>query len=195
MISELLSQLNQLPDVRRRAGLRHPVGLVVLVSIMSVISGMSSYRAMGSFVRANKDELVARLGVEKSRLPSYSTMRRVLMHLPTEQLAHVLGHWNRADLTSGEFYNWVHIDGKAIKGTVDNYGDKNQDFVNLVSLFFQPAKLVVDSASFHNKKKSEIKVVEDLVKATDLKGVIFTADAMHAQKKRLRPSSGAKTTT
>jgi hypothetical protein len=182
MLSELIRQLNQLPDERRRAGLRHPVGLVVVLSIMSVISGMSSYRAMGSFVRANKDELVARLGLVKSRLPSYSTIRRVLLHLPTEQLAQVLGHWNRAALASGELYNWVHIDGKAIKGTVDNYGDKNQDFVNLVSLFFQPAKLVVDSASFHNKKKSEIKVVEDLVKATDIKDVIFTADAMHAQK-------------
>ncbi len=195
MLSELLGQLNQLPDERRRAGLRHPVGLVVLISLMSVVSGMSSYRAMGTFVRANKDELVTRLGLVKSRLPSYSTIRRVLMQLPTQQVAQVLGHWNRAAMATGELYHWVHLDGKAIKGTVDNYGDSNQDFVNVVSLFFQPAKLVVDSASFHNKKESEIKVVEALVKATDIKGVIFTADAMHAQKKRLTPSSGAKTTT
>lgn len=182
MIRVLLEQLNGLPDIRRRAGMRHPVGLVVLLAIMSTVSGMSSYRAMGSFVRSNKEELLKRLSVKTGRLPCYSTIRRVLMQLPTQELSQVLGHWNRAAMDTGELYKWVHIDGKAIKGTVENYGESNQDFVNMVSLFFQPAKLVVGSASFHNKEESEIKVVEHLVKNTDIEGVIFTADAMHAQK-------------
>lgn len=82
MISNFLGQLNELPDPRRRAGMRHPVGLVVLVAIMSTVSGMGSYRAMGDFVRANREELLVRLGVETGRLPSYSTIRRVLMGLP-----------------------------------------------------------------------------------------------------------------
>lgn len=184
MLSELLEQLNHLPDPRRKAGLRHSVGIVVLVSIMAAISGMCSYRAMGDFVCANKEALLERLKLSKSRLPSYSTIRRVLMALPTAELSHVLGHWNRAAMETGELYKWVHIDGKAIKGTVENYGESNQDFINVVSLFFEPAKLVVESASFHNKKESEIKVVEVLMENTDLEGVVFTADAMHAQKKR-----------
>jgi len=184
MIEELLAQLNGLPDPRRRAGKRHPVGLVVLLAIMATVSGMSSYRAMGSFVRSNQAELIRRLGVEKGRLPCYSTIRRVLMGLPTQELSQVLGQWNRAALDTGQLYEWVHIDGKAMKGTVEHYGERNQDFVNVVSLFFQPAKLVVGSASFHNKEQSEIKVVRDLLESTDLEGVIFTADAMHAQKKR-----------
>lgn len=182
MLSDLMEQLHQLPDSRRRAGMRHPVELVVLLAIMATVSGMSSYRAMGDFVRANKQELLERLGVKTGRLPSYSTIRRVLMQLPTQEFSQVLGHWNRAAMDTGEFYKWVHLDGKAIKGTVENYGESNQDFVNVVSLFFEPAKLVVASASFHNKQESELKVVEGLVKDTDLQGVVFTADAMHAQK-------------
>lgn len=194
MIKDLLAQLNQLPDPRRRSGMRHPVGLVVLLAIMATVSGMSSYRAMGDFVQANKPELLLRLGIEKGRLPSYSTFRRVLLALPTAELAQILGHWNRAALETGEPYKWVHLDGKAIKGTVESYGESNQDFVNVVSLFFAPAKLVLASSSFHNKEQSEIKVVEELLKKTDLIGVIFTADALHAQKKPYGPSSATSAT-
>lgn len=184
MIRVLLEQLNGLPDSRRRAGMRHPVGLVVLLAIMAVVSGMSSYRAMGSFVRSNKEELLERLNVKTGRLPCYSTIRRVLMQLPSQELSQVLGNRNRAAMDTGELYKWVHIDGKAIKGTVENYGDSNQDFVNMVSLFFEPAKLVVGSTSFHNKEESEINAVKDLVANTAIEGVVITADAMHAQKKR-----------
>lgn len=195
MIGELLEQLNQLPDPRRREGKRHPVGLVVLVAIMATVSGMSSYRAMGDFVRSNREELVRRLGVEQGRLPSYSTIRRVLMSLPTEELAHLLGHWRRPALEPGQPYEWVQVDGKALKGTVESYGESNQDFVNVVSLFFGPTRQVLASASFRNKEQSEIKVVEGLMEATDLEGVVFTADAMHAQKKRSAPSSATGATT
>ncbi len=180
MVSDLIEQLNRLPDERRRAGMRHGVGLVVLISMMAVVSGMSSYRAMGDFVRANKEELLQRLGL--CRLPSYSTIRRVLMHLPTEALSQVLSRWNRAALGREELYKWVHLDGKAIKGTVERHGESNQDFVNMVSLFFEPAKLVLASCSFHNKQESEIKVVEELINRSGLEGVVFTADALHTQK-------------
>lgn len=182
MIKDLLVQLNHLPDPRRRAGMRHPVGLVVLLAIMATVSGMSSYRAMGDFVQANREELLSRLGVEKGRLPGYSTIRRVLIGLPTEEFSQVLGRWNRAGRETGESYKWVHLDGKAIKGTGERYRENNQDFVNVVSLFFEPARLVLASSSFHNKEQSEIKVVADLGKKTDLEGVVFTADALHAQK-------------
>ncbi len=79
MLSALLAQLNNLPDTRRRAGMRHPVGLVVLLAIMATVSGMSSYRAMGDFVRSNREELLNRLRVHTGRLPCYSIIRRVLM--------------------------------------------------------------------------------------------------------------------
>ncbi|WP_394351438.1 hypothetical protein [Pontibacter pudoricolor] len=44
--------------------MRHPVGLVLLVSIMAAISGLCSYRAIGDFVKANEQELFHILGVK-----------------------------------------------------------------------------------------------------------------------------------
>lgn len=180
MLSDLIDRLNQLPDPRRRAGLRHPIGLVLVLAIMATVAGMGGYRAMGDFVRANGQELAERLGV--ARLPSYSTIRRVPVGLPTQELSRVLCAWSPPG--PGDPVRWVHIDGKAIKGTVEDQAESNQDFVNVVSLFFAPQRLVVGSAGFRNKEESEIKVVRDVLEDFGFEGVVFTADALHAQKKR-----------
>jgi hypothetical protein len=76
------------------------------------------------------------------------------------------------------------VDGKALHGTVADYGESNQDFINVVSLFFGQQKAVLQSASFHNKEESEIKIVQEMVEKIDIKGAVLTADAIHAQKKR-----------
>lgn len=182
MLSELVAQLNGLPDARRGAGKRHPVGVVLVVAIMSVLSGMWSYRAMGDFVKANKEELCRLLHV--SRLPSYSTIGRTIKEVSFEHLSQILGHWKRADLETSGLLNWLQLDGKAQKGTVARYGENNQDFINVVSMFFGQKKAVLQSAFFHNKQESEIKVVRKMIRQTDIKGVVFTADALHTQKKR-----------
>ena len=178
----LLAKLESLADSRRAEGKRHSVGLVVLLSMMGVISGYSSYRAIGGFILANQQELSQRLGVKENRLPSYSTVRRVLMGLVVKELSEILTDWQQAFTDSGAFYKWLHLDGKALKGTVKNYGESKQDFINVVSLFYAPAREVVASQSFHNKAESEITVARQVIKKIAEKHVVFTADALHAQK-------------
>ena len=46
-----------------------------------------------------------------------------------------------------------------------------------------------------NKKQSEIVAVQDLLELLDLKGVVFTMDALHCQKKRYQQSLIVVTTT
>jgi hypothetical protein len=137
---------------------------------------------MGDFVKGNSEELLKLLAVK--RLPSYSTIRRVIIAVPVDRLSTILSHWNRPSMEAGQVLKWLQIDGKALNGTVADYGDSNQDFINVVSLFFGQQKAVLDSASFHNKEGSEIKVVQGMVKKMGIKGAVLTADAMHAQKKR-----------
>lgn len=177
MVGELLSHLNQVSDPRRRAGMRHPVGVVLLLSIMAAISGLCGYRAIGDFVKANQQELCGMLGVK--RLPSFSTVRRVLMGLSVGELSLALCRWRSPEMAQKA---WVQVDGKALKGTVKDYSEGNQDFVSVVSLFFGQQKAVLAADSFHNKQKSEIHIVQELIAGSGLQGVIFTADAMHAQK-------------
>jgi hypothetical protein len=179
---ELLFELEGLTEERRGAGKRHSIGLVVLVSIMGVISGSCGYRAIGHFVKANRPELIQRLNVTKERLPSYSTIRRVLMHLQFSELSAILTSWHQVLAQDQAFYKWLHLDGKAIKGTLENYKERNQDFINVVSLFYTPAKAVIAAGSFHNKQESEIEVAREVIRKVPVKHAVFTADALHAQK-------------
>ncbi len=78
---------------------------------------------------------------------------------------------------------WVSIDGKSLKNTVSNYDNVKQNFISCVSAFSGSRKLVLGMQMMENKKSREIKVVRELIELLDLKGVVFTFDALHCQKK------------
>ena len=94
--------------------------------------------------------------------------------------------------------SWVALDAKAIRSTVSDYNSAYQDFVCLVSAFTQQQGLVLASARYHSKATSEVVVtrtlIETLVEALGLKGVVFTLDALHCRKKPSRRSSIAAMT-
>ena len=104
------------------------------------------------------------------------------MHLHLSELSAILTTWHQVLAQDEAFYKWLHLDGKAIKGTLENYEERNQDFINVVSLFYAPAKAVIAAESFHNKQESEIKVAREMIRKVSVKHAVFTADALHAQK-------------
>lgn len=72
-----------------------------------------------------------------------------------------------------------------MKGTITDYENKHQNFINLVSLFMNRIGIVLMEKSMHNKEQSEINTVRELIKQLKLKGVVLSMDALHCQKKRL----------
>ena len=78
---------------------------------------------------------------------------------------------------------WVSIDGKTLRGSV-----QQEAYVHLVSIFSTFDHRVLDLGKVEHKS-NEIPLVQQLIAASDLKGVIYTLDALHCQKKRQRPSS------
>ena len=77
---------------------------------------------------------------------------------------------------------WISLDGKSLKNTVNNYDNAQQNFINCVSAFSHQRKLVLGVKMMENKEESEITVVRDLIELLDLTGVVFTFDALHCQK-------------
>jgi nicotinamide riboside kinase len=80
---------------------------------------------------------------------------------------------------------WVAVDGKSIKGTVQNRSDAFQNFVSVVSAYSHQRRVVLAHKSFENKVQSEIQVVEQLLGELSLTGVVVSMDALHCQKKPL----------
>lgn len=179
----IINFLGAIPDVRRKAGRRHSQEHILLIVLMSIMSGYHGYRGIGDFIERNKDDLIKYLKPAKDRLPTFYTIRRVLIELDFEVFSKAFYEWSKQYVEIGEG-EWLSIDGKAIAGTVESMSDQYQSFVNLVSVFVSGQKMVLANAKVINSKESEIPAVRQLIQTLDLEGTVFTIDALHCQKKQ-----------
>lgn len=188
LLNKFLSQLNDLEDARRTVGQRHSQRFVIMIVLFATMSGYIGYRAIGIFIKKHSKELIEIFKPKKERVPSYSTVRRILMQLKPKSFQHIYQNWLEEirllskDVTQAtkEERRWYSIDGKAIRGA--NQMSK-EDYTHLVSIFSNFEKIVVDSEKVQ-QKTNEIPCVQKMIENSDLKGVIFTLDALHGQKKQ-----------
>ena len=183
--SNLLDYFGKIKDPRRLQGQRHELKLIMLLTLMSIMSGYIGYRAIGDFMKRNKKDLLATLKPKKGKLPSFDVIREVLIHIDFKEVSKQFHNWAKQYISISK-HEWISIDGKAIGGTVTNGSTIDQHFVSLVSLYCSKKKLVLGNAQVSNSKESEIPVVKQLVEALDLEDVTFSLDALHCQKKQPR---------
>jgi len=188
LLNNFLLQLNELEDSRRTVGQRHSQSFVIMIVLFATMSGYIGYRAIGAFIKKHGKELVAIFKPKKERVPSYSTVRRILMQLKPKSFQRIYQNWleevrllseDREEVNKEES-RWHSIDGKAIRGA--NQMSK-EDYTHLVSIFSNFEKIVVASEKVQ-QKTNEIPCVQEMIEHSDLKGVIFTLDALHSQKKQ-----------
>jgi hypothetical protein len=182
MTAGLIEELKKVRDFRTRKGQRHPLWFVLLLVIMGTMSGCLGYRSLGDFVKRHQQDLIETLNIPKERVPSYSTIRRVMIRVNFDDLTQVFNGWasQYVHLSDSE---WLATDGKSIKATVLDYNSAYQSFISVVSVFSSKQGLIVGLQTMNNKQTSEIATVQNLVKALDLKNVVFSFDALHCQKK------------
>lgn len=182
MGASLMEQRRQVEDFRTTDGRRNPLGLVLLYVIMGIMSGDVGYRAWGDFVKRHRQVLIKTFGIQKPGVPSYSTIRRIVMGVDFDKLAATFNQWakNYVDL---EELEWCSIDGKSIKGTVTDPEKSCQNFVSIVSIFASKRGVVLGLEKFENKQESEIVVVQNLIAALALQGAVFSLNSLHCQKK------------
>jgi len=180
--NSLIKILSEIKDIRRDEGKRHSIEIVLLVVIFATMSGYNGYRAIGDFIKRNKKDLIMYLKPKKNRMFSYSTVRRVMIGIDFNDFTEKFYQWTKdyVEIKEGE---WISIDGKAIKGTLENKQNEKQSFTNLVSVFCSKRKMVYNAGKIENSKESEIPKVKELIEMLDLEGVVFTMDALHCQKK------------
>lgn len=178
-LPEMLSTVN---DPRSAHGLRHPLSDVLLMCIMAVMSGYHGYREIGRFLKRNQKEFQQAL-LLLHKVPSYVTVRNILQNIDFDSFAASFNRWalQYVPLCKGDT---KAIDGKAIAGTASDCHGSYQNFVSLVSVFASQRGIVLSCHRIENGKESEIPTVQQLITALDVKGEVFTLDALHCQKKR-----------
>ena len=150
--------------------------------IFGIVSGYWGYRGLGRFVERHRHQLIEALKIPQARVPSYSTLRRVMMQVDYQALTQVFNDW-ASKFTYNSPGQWIAIDGKSQKNTVNDCYGKQQNFVMMVSAFTHERGEILGIEVMENKKQSEIIAVQDLIQLLDLSGVVFTMDALHCQKK------------
>jgi len=179
-MEQLLTLLGSLPDSRRGAGKRHDQAIVLLLIILGTMNGSLGYRALGDFLAANADYFLAVLPLQKPRLPSYSTLRRVMMRTDSEALAQVLCRFGEPCPSALKHFS---ADGKALKGTVQDCFAASQVYQGVVSLFDTMHKHVVAVKPYQNGQENEIPVLQALIAKLAAENFVLSADAIHSQKK------------
>ena len=178
----LIPFLKKVNDPRKKLGKRHPLWLILLLVVLGLMFGYLGYRDLETFAKSNQKLIVKTFHLTIDRVPSYSTIRRVMMLVETSDLVESFNQWASQFATPNDLTDWVSIDGKSLRSTCKNSDNSSQNFVSIVSLFSQTSGLVIKLQNFQNKKSSEIGQVQELVRGYPLSGKVFTLDALHCQK-------------
>jgi hypothetical protein len=180
----LIEQLKQIPDYRKSKGKRHSLWLVLMLVLLGTLCGYRGYRPLADFTQQHWQVLCELLELPSdTRLPSYSTFRRVLQRVDFVPFVRLFNHWSQCFIQLSE-ETWVAADGKSIKSTLSDYSESYQNFVSTVSAFTHHSGVVLHLQVMDNKHISEIEVVRQVITALAGKPIVFTLDALHCQKKQ-----------
>ncbi len=178
----LLEMLSLASDKRSRHGQRHELSDVLMMCIMGIMSGYYGYRELGRFVKNHAHEFQQTFRL-LHKVPTHVTIRSILQQVDFDSFNQAFNLWAEQYVPLCKKDSKA-IDGKAIASTISNYNTSYQNFVSLVSIFSVQRGIVLRTERIENQKESEIPTVQELVKALDVKGEVFTIDALHCQKKR-----------
>jgi len=89
----LIEKLKQVKDFRKDKGKRHPLWIVLVVITLGTMLGYSGYRELGEFAKNNRHRLSQKFNIIPERVPSYSTIRRVMMGVDGQILLKMFKEW------------------------------------------------------------------------------------------------------
>jgi hypothetical protein len=104
----LIAHLQSIRDFRTEP--RYPLWVVLLLVIMGTMSGCQGYRALEDFVRRHQIVLLELLDLPLKRLPSFSTLRRVMLRIDFRDLTNAFNAW------AASTFEVAHLEQIALTG-------------------------------------------------------------------------------
>lgn len=171
-----------LQDTRRIAGQRHSQALCLALFTLAVAAGKRGFLAIGDWLKAYQDELVALFAPPKERLPSYSTLRRTLLRLEYPVYAACLARFFGVQPLPGET---IATDGKVLRGSYEAISDDptvdSHPAILLVTAYIVERGLLLAPYEVESKT-NESTALPAFIQQMALKGVVFAFDAISTQK-------------
>jgi hypothetical protein len=179
---EILAAFADIPDRRRAGGKRHQIALCLALFTLAITAGNRGFLAIGDWLKVYQTELIELFNPPKGRLPSYSTIRRVLLSLDYQQYAAALANFFEIKPLPGET---LAVDGKVLRGSyqleTDNADSPPHPAIMLVSAYLVERGLILEPYQV-SSKTNEITALPEFIKQLALNGVVFAFDAISTQK-------------
>ena len=171
----LRERLATIEDPRRRRGMRHQWGPIILMACAAVVAGQKNFVEIAEWMQDLPQETLARFGARRVRdnyqAPSELTFRRTLQRANADRIDAVLGEW----FASQGLSDAIAVDGKALRGS-----GHGQPAVHLLSAVLHQEGIVIGQQAVPDKT-NEIPGLRTLLTPMDIVDRVVTADAMHAQ--------------
>ena len=180
--SDLISFLKALPDCRMRRGIRFPQWWMLLVAILSILSGQGSLVGMERFAKRHRQTLNELLGTDFGKSPSDSTFRLLLAQLDVAGFEILLRDWMAAQPGVAEELDTLVCDGKTLRGSIEENASGAAKFIAQVSLYSQSLGVAIAQTTYATDAGGEIQALRQLLEAVELEGVLVQADALHANR-------------
>ena len=184
MVFENISDFTNLfIDPRRGQGQRHKLHDIIVIILMAILSGQQSIKGFARFAQSNKEDLVTHLGL-KHGVPSFNTFRYIMEAISEDIFAKNFLTYMQTQYGSMAD-DYISMDGKCIKSSVQGGNTSAQNFISVVSAFGHDSKMAYGMKSFENKKSGEVAVVQSLITDLKITDKTITLDALHCKKKTL----------
>lgn len=179
---EILAAFAELPDVRQASGKRHQMTLCLALFTLAVTAGNRGFLAIGDWLKSYRQDLLDLFKPPKQRLPSYSTIRRVLLNVNYQAYSAALAQFFEVAPLPGET---LAVDGKVLRGSyqleTDNPDSPPHPAIQLVSAYLVERGIILEPYQV-DRKTNEIKALPEFIKHLAVSGVVFAFDAMSTQK-------------
>ena len=169
----LMEVIEGIEDTRRSRSVMYPLHEVLIIMLLAVICGATSYARVEMFGKSRKEWLGTFLKLENG-IPDACTFRNVIKEINTQKLHLIFCEWMKS--IAKELYGVVTIDGKQARRTKDT----KKRPLHVVSAFSAEYGMVLGQLACE-EKSNEITAIPKLLKMLEIKGCIVTIDAMGTQ--------------
>lgn len=180
----LITFFEDIEDFRRPQGQRYTLTHTLLFSFVAVCCNANTYREIGLFISTHLDVFERYFGLKWKRAPHFTTIRNHIKGVSTAELEGVFRGFTQDLLPPNHFdgdnLRHIAVDEKVLRGSEDNSSGTTarQSF----SFFDVCSELILGQIEIA-EKTNEIPVFQKLLSQIGISNAIFTADALHMQKK------------
>lgn len=176
----LMEVLEGIEDTRRQMSTMYLLHEVLIIMLLAVLCGATSYAKVEMFGKSKKEWLGKFLKLEYG-IPDACTFRNVIKEIDTQKLHNIFCEWMKSVIY--ELSGVIAIDGKQARRTKD--AEKRP--LHVVSEFAHECGLVIGQLACE-EKSNEITAIPKLLNMLEINGCIVTIDAMGTQKEIAKKS-------